>query len=253
MANQPKQPKAVCSLCGYRTRQWKHDDITDAVVCADPDACQQRIKTSALATETAPTENAPGVPQDASEEAQATDTPAESEMQHTKPVAHQGAHARVKVGSTHEEFLIPLSGDDIEKRGRLLARASLEVTNLKAGKAEEMAEWNEKIKKAEGNRDRIAQAINSGSVFEYRSADIYFEFGTVTYVDPVSGFVYKSRPVQPGEQFRLPVEEQVEEQVEQEAEKPTCFGKHDGPTDGNRCSECTVAEDCGTAIAEAHD
>ena len=243
MANQPKQSKGTCSLCGQRTRKWKHDEITDAVVCSDQEECKKRIEAAAIATSNpcpdcdnctgspdcseAAAGKRHGVPQDASEEAQATDTIAQPEEAPCAPVAQQQPHTRVKVGSTHEEFLIPLSGDDIEKRGRLLARASLEVTNLKAGKAEEMAEWNEKIKKAEGNRDRIAQAINSGSVFEYRSADIYFESGTgtVTYSDPVSGFVYKTRPVQPGEQFRLPVEnteeQKTEEHVEQEADRPT--------------------------------
>lgn len=235
MANQPKQEKRVCVLCGQRSRKWK--DGPTGYICEDEEACKQRI------AEKAPKSHADEPAAETPLTTDSAETPVSVEASQEIEAIPQ-VH---RVGTTHQEFDIILAPHDLRSKGASLSQIVLEIQQVEAEKAETVAEFGARIKGLKKRLNETAEVLRSGKTREYRTAAIMFEPATkkVRYVDPVSGVVYMERDVEPGEQFRLPLDDKAEPE---KPAKPDCFGipgsVYEGDTDQLDCVNCPVVDEC---------
>ena len=216
MPNKPRQEKRICAQCGIRTRRWvqsAEDGTTTCHACADmiigmtketPQAAQEDPE-HALA-DSFPAQ-APNVPVEGAGEERRMPQYGESPTKTVRITPIIRTH-EVKLGAVEQEFDIQLTPYEINAKGAQLSGAVNEIAQIEAEKMRAKREFGARLKAARQNMNRLAQAVATGTVAEVRKAEVWLDRDQqrVNYRAPVTGILYASRAVEPGEQLHLPME-----------------------------------------------
>lgn len=218
MPNKPRKEKRTCAQCGTRTRRWREGD--DGTITCDPCAdmilgmCPQTPQVvltppqgHMMRMQDGSTAQDANVPQAGAGEEQHGYMPSASFMARhgIKPVIRA---QEVRLGTVEQEFDLPLSPHEINQKGAQLSGAVKEIEQIEAEKARAKREFGARLKVARQSVAALAQAVATGTVTELRQAAMFLDRDAqrVNYRDPITGTLYASRAVEPGEQFHLPME-----------------------------------------------